>query len=127
MVEEINESHVTNWTEMLEKSTPQITKTPYSSYMDIYQLKKHVVAYDATKLKEVVGYKLRRPTINADTLKEIISKAQAEGTWPVLSYLGSSPRCATQHTRRQRRRVWLTARARRTAIGSHLLLLRTLF
>ena len=83
-VEEINESHVTHWTEMIEASSPPVKNTHYSAYMDIYHLKKHVVAFNATKLKEVVGYKLRRPNINADALKEIIDKLTEEGSWPVV-------------------------------------------
>ena len=83
-VEEINESHVGYWTEMLTKSKPPVTQMHYSAYMDIYYLKKHVVAFNAQKLKEVIGYKLRRPNINADALKEIIDKLTEEGSWPVV-------------------------------------------
>ena len=67
---------------MLQKSNPPITKLHFTAYMDLYHLKKHVVAFNATKLKEVVGYKLRRPQINHDTLKEVIDKLKAEGSWP---------------------------------------------
>ncbi|GJE86959.1 nucleoside-diphosphate-sugar epimerase-like protein [Phanerochaete sordida] len=87
-VEEINESHVSNWTEMIQKSNPPVSKLHYTAYMDLYHLKKHVVAFNATKLKEVVGYKLRRPQINHDTLREVIDKLKAEGSWPNLQ--GSS-------------------------------------
>lgn len=82
MVEDINDTHVTNWTEMVTASNPPVTNTPYTAYMDLYQLKRHVVAFNAQKLKEVVGYKLRRPLINHETVKEIIDKLKAEGTWP---------------------------------------------
>ncbi|KIP09250.1 hypothetical protein PHLGIDRAFT_116504 [Phlebiopsis gigantea 11061_1 CR5-6] len=83
-VEEINESHVVNWTEMLAKSDPPVTKIVYNAYMDLDHLKKHVVAFNAQKIKEVVGYQLRRPQINQETLQEIIDKLKAEGTWPNL-------------------------------------------
>lgn len=83
-MEEINESHVGYWTEMVTKSNPPVTNMHYSAYMDIYQLKKHVVAFNASKLKEIVGYKLRRPKICHETLKEVIDKLKAEGSWPVL-------------------------------------------
>lgn len=82
MVEDINESHVTHWTEMTTSSTPPVVNSPYSAYMDLYQLKRHVVAFNAQKLKEVVGYKLRKPLISHEILKEIIDKHKAEGTWP---------------------------------------------
>ncbi|KAJ3556532.1 hypothetical protein NM688_g1975 [Phlebia brevispora] len=83
-VEDINESHVGYWTEMITKSEPKVTNTHYSAYMDIYHLKKHIVAFNAQKIKEIVGYKLRRPHINDETLKETIDKLKAEGSWPVL-------------------------------------------
>lgn len=83
-VEEINESHVSNWTEMLEKSNPPVTKVVYNAYMDLDHLKKHVIAFNAQKVKEVVGYKLRRPHITQETLQEVIDKLKAEGTWPNL-------------------------------------------
>ena len=83
MIEEINEVHVTTWTEMITTSNPPIPNTQFSSYMDLSALKKHVVAFNAKKLKEVVGYSLRRPNITHETLKEIIEKLKAEGSWPV--------------------------------------------
>ena len=82
MVEDINESHVTHWTQMLSASTPPVINTPFTAYMDLYQLKRHVVAFNAQKLKEVVGYQLRRPVINQETVKELVDKLTAEGTWP---------------------------------------------
>lgn len=83
-VEEINESHVGYWTEMVNNSNPPVKHMHYSAYMDIYYLKKHVVAFNAQKLKEIVGYKLRRPKIDDQTLREVIDKLKAEGSWPVL-------------------------------------------
>ena len=70
---------------MITKSNPPVTSNHYSAYMDSYLLKRHVVAFNAQKLKEIVGYKLRRPAINAENLKEIVDKLQAEGSWPVIS------------------------------------------
>jgi hypothetical protein len=83
-VEEINESHVSNWTEMITKSNPPIAKVHCPAYMDLYHLKKHVVAFDAQKIKEIVGYKLRQPEITQATLKGIIDKQKAEHSWPNL-------------------------------------------
>ena len=88
-VEEINESHVSNWTEMISKSNPPvIMRGECAAYMDLYHLRRHVVAFNAQKIKEVVGYKLRRPEINHATIKEIVDKRKAEHTWPNLD--GSS-------------------------------------
>jgi hypothetical protein len=82
MVEDINESHVTRWTEMVSNSTPQIKTLYYTAYMDLFTLKKHIVAFPASKLKDIVGYQLRRPHITQELVREIVDKAQAEGTWP---------------------------------------------
>ena len=84
-MEEINESHVTHWTEMITASNPPVKNVHYTAYMDPYALKKHVVAFNATKLKEVVGYKLRRPKICKETIDEVIEKLKAEGSWPVTA------------------------------------------
>ena len=66
-----------NWTEMVTKSNPPVTNIHYSAYMDLYHLKRHVVAFDASKFKNVIGYQLRRPQVNHETLKEIIDKLNA--------------------------------------------------
>ncbi|KAI0080603.1 hypothetical protein K474DRAFT_1657758 [Panus rudis PR-1116 ss-1] len=89
VIEEINETHVGAWSEMITTSTPPVPKTHYTAYMDIYQLKKHVIAFNADKLKHITNYKLRRPQINQETIGEIIEKLKAEGTWPNVTPKGS--------------------------------------
>ena len=81
-VEEINETHVTAWTQMITQADPPVVNTKFTAYMDMYHLKKHTTAFNADKIKNVVGYKLRRPQINHETLKELIDKLKAEGSWP---------------------------------------------
>ncbi|KAG6897836.1 hypothetical protein C0992_010324 [Termitomyces sp. T32_za158] len=83
-VEEINEHHVGGWTEMITTSKPPIPNTPLSAYMDSFALAKHVLAYSNTKIKEVVGYKLKEPFFNHETIKEVIDKWKEEGSWPNL-------------------------------------------
>jgi len=83
-VEDINEHHVGGWTEMLQKSKPPIPNTPLSAYMDKYALEKHIVAFDSTKVKNVVGYKLKRPHFNHETVKEVVDRWKEEGSWPIL-------------------------------------------
>jgi len=83
-VEEINEHHVGGWTEMIQTSNPPIPNTPLSAYMDKYALDKHVVAFDNTKIKEVVGYTLKHPYFNHDEIKDLVDKWKAEGSWPIL-------------------------------------------
>ncbi|KAG5645885.1 hypothetical protein DXG03_005032 [Asterophora parasitica] len=83
-VEDINEHHVGGWTEMILASKPPIPNTPLSAYMDKFALSKHVVAFNNAKVKEVVGYKLKHPEFNHETIKEVVDKWKEEGTWPIL-------------------------------------------
>ena len=82
MIEDINEVHVSTWTKMITTSNPPIPQTQFSSYMDVYNLKKHVVAFSADKIKNVIGYKLKRPYFNHETIGEMVEKLKAEHSWP---------------------------------------------
>ncbi|KAJ7684710.1 hypothetical protein DFH06DRAFT_1073589 [Mycena polygramma] len=84
VLEEINEHHVGGWTEMITTSNPPIPNTPLSAYMDKYTLEKHIVAFSNNKLLEVTGYKLKRPQLDHDTVKEVVDKWKSEGSWPIL-------------------------------------------
>jgi hypothetical protein len=81
-VDDINEHHVGGWTEMITNSNPPIPNTPLTAYMDNYALSKHVVSFDNAKIKAVIGYKLQKPEFNHGTIKEVVDKWKAEGTWP---------------------------------------------
>lgn len=82
VIEDINEVHVSTWTKMITTSNPPVPNTQFSSYMDVYCLKKHVVAFSADKIKNVVGYKLKRPYFNHETVGEMVEKLKAEHSWP---------------------------------------------
>ncbi|KAF9239678.1 hypothetical protein BU15DRAFT_46609 [Melanogaster broomeanus] len=84
LVEEINEHHVGTWTEMLQSSNPPTLHTPLNAYMDKYALSRHKLAYNNGRIKNVVGYQLKRPLFNHETLKEVVEKWKEEGTWPRL-------------------------------------------
>jgi hypothetical protein len=84
VVEDVNEYHVGAWTEMLQASKPPIQNSPLTPYMDAHSLAKHSLAYNNAKIKEVVGYKFKRPQFAQETLKEIVEKWKAEGSWPTL-------------------------------------------
>ncbi|KAL1730285.1 hypothetical protein EV714DRAFT_284314 [Schizophyllum commune] len=84
VVEDINEHHVGGWTEMVQKSNPPVPNTPLSAYMDAYQLEKHVCAFSNQKIKEVVGYKLKKPTFDHEGIREVVDKWKEEGSWPIL-------------------------------------------
>ncbi|KAJ2931429.1 hypothetical protein H1R20_g5726, partial [Candolleomyces eurysporus] len=83
-MEDINEHHVSGWTEMLQNSKPPITSTPLTGYMDKYSLDKHVVAFPNTKIKEVLGYQLKHPKFSHEAIKEIVDKWKDEGSWPIV-------------------------------------------
>lgn len=68
---------------MITTSNPPIPNTPLSAYMDTHLLQKHRVCYNNTKIKEVIGYKLKRPQFQKEALVEIVDKWKAEGTWPI--------------------------------------------
>jgi len=83
-LEDINAHHVGGWTEMIENSKPPVPNTPLSAYMDKFQLSKHVVAFDNAKIKTVIGYELKRPRFDHDTIREVVDKWKEEGSWPIL-------------------------------------------
>ena len=82
VVEDINEGHVSAWTTMITESNPPVPNTPFTAYTDIYNLKKHVVAFNADKLKRLTGWKPKHPEFTEDEVRDIIVKLKAEGTWP---------------------------------------------
>jgi len=84
VVEDINEAHVSAWAEMLTKSEPPVTRTPLSSYMDTFSLSKHTVALSNRKVQRIIGYHLKRPSMTADVLYEIVDKWKVEGIWPTI-------------------------------------------
>jgi len=84
IVEEINEHHVGTWTEMLQTSNPPILQTPLTAYMDQWALSRRKLAYNSSKIKNVIGYKLHRPQFTHDVLREVVDKWKAEGSWPAL-------------------------------------------
>jgi hypothetical protein len=84
VVEEINEHHVGTWTEMLQTSNPPIVQTPLDAYMDHWALSRRKLSYNNSKIKKVIGYKLKRPQFTHDALREVVDKWKAEGSWPAL-------------------------------------------
>ncbi|KAJ3780398.1 hypothetical protein GGU10DRAFT_416606 [Lentinula aff. detonsa] len=78
--------HVGGWTQMIKNSKPPIPNTPLSAYMDKYALETHIVALSNTEIKEVIGYKLKRPQFNHNGIKDIVDEYEwkEEGNWPIL-------------------------------------------
>ena len=69
---------------MLEKSDPPVTKTAVTAYMDDSVLQKLSVAFDAKKLKEMIGFQLTHPKFTKEELSEVVERWKAEGSWPVM-------------------------------------------
>ncbi|EIM90215.1 NAD-P-binding protein [Stereum hirsutum FP-91666 SS1] len=83
-VEDINEAHVGAWAEMITKSNPPCPNTHLSAYMDTFTLSKHVVALSNAKIRKIIGYTLKQPSMTAENLREIVDKWKEEGSWPKL-------------------------------------------
>ncbi|THH13609.1 hypothetical protein EW146_g6637 [Bondarzewia mesenterica] len=84
IVEEINETHVGAWAEMLANSKPPCPNTHLSAYMDTFALSKHCMAFSNGKIKKTLGITLKRPYMTKDVLKDIVDKWIDEGSWPKL-------------------------------------------
>jgi hypothetical protein len=69
---------------MLTRSDPPVTLTPFTAYMNTFSLSKHTVAFSNKKIQRIIGYHLRRPSMTADVLYEIVDKWKAEGIWPTI-------------------------------------------
>ena len=69
---------------MLQASNPPIQNCPLTAYMDAHSLAKQNLAYNNTKIKDVVQYKLKRPQFTQELLKDIVDKFKADGIWPIL-------------------------------------------
>lgn len=82
MVEEINIKHVEAWTEICLKSDPKIINPTVQAYIDGHLLAKYSIAYSGGKIKRIVGYQLKRPKLDVNSLKEIIQSFRADGFWP---------------------------------------------
>lgn len=69
---------------MLTSSDPPIdmNKTPVTAYMDDSVLQKHVIAFNADKIKKVVGYELRHPKMTQEELGVVVDRWKEEGSWP---------------------------------------------
>ncbi|KZT03520.1 uncharacterized protein LAESUDRAFT_729108 [Laetiporus sulphureus 93-53] len=82
VVEDINEEHVSTWTKMITESNPPVPNTHFTAYTDVYNLRRHVVAFNNAKLKRIVGYEIKRPQFDEKAVLELVDKLKAEGSWP---------------------------------------------
>lgn len=85
MVEDINEKHMAAWGALTLKSNPPIPNTPLTAWIDGYLLGKYSVAYEGSKIKNVIGYKLRKPKFDVAGIQEIVDGFKSEGIWPADS------------------------------------------
>jgi len=52
--------------------------------MSTFSLSKHTVAFSNKKIQRIIGYHLKRPSMTAEVLYEIVDKWKAEGIWPII-------------------------------------------
>lgn len=81
-LEEINETHVEAWTQVITKSNPPVPNTPLSPYMEEFMLEKRSFAFKGGKIQRVLGYKLRHPKFGVETIRGMINSFKEEGIWP---------------------------------------------
>ncbi|KAG8831943.1 hypothetical protein FRC17_002314 [Serendipita sp. 399] len=82
MVEDVNELHMSKWTEIITQSTPPVPSTPLSPYALRYQLERHGCALNGEKLKKIIGYSHQHPRFSVETVGETIDSWKADGIWP---------------------------------------------
>ena len=82
MVEEINVKHVEAWTDICMKSDPRIINPTVQAYIDGHLLDKYSISYKGDKIKQIVGYELKRPKLDVESLHEIVQSFRADGHWP---------------------------------------------
>jgi hypothetical protein len=72
------------WTQMITTSKPPVINTPLTVYLDEHMLAKFSIAYSGQKIKDIVGYKLRRPKFDEEGVKEVVEAFKLEGSWPIM-------------------------------------------
>jgi len=82
VAEKINSVNVDEWNKILANSNPPISSTPLSPAWQPHRLLRQGRALDGKRLKNVVGYTLKYPAFNEDTVRETIEAWRAEGIWP---------------------------------------------
>ncbi|MBW0498653.1 hypothetical protein O181_038368 [Austropuccinia psidii MF-1] len=82
VIEDVNEKHLEPWPEMLARSQPPITNTPFTPSLSIALLSKYHIALDGTKLKTVLNWTPKYPKMNEDVIRDQIEKFKAERIWP---------------------------------------------
>jgi hypothetical protein len=66
------------------KVGPPVIITPLTAYMNTFSLSKHTVAFSNKKIQRIIGYHLKRPSMTAEVLYEIVDKWKADGIWPIV-------------------------------------------
>ncbi|OAV97375.1 hypothetical protein PTTG_00115 [Puccinia triticina 1-1 BBBD Race 1] len=82
VIEDVNEKHCEPWPEMLSKSNPPITNTPFTPNLPRALLTKNHIAFDGSKIKEIVGFKVNFPEMTEEVIRDQVQKFILDGVWP---------------------------------------------
>ncbi|KIM22643.1 hypothetical protein M408DRAFT_322703 [Serendipita vermifera MAFF 305830] len=85
VTEDVNETHMEEWSKIIANSSPPVLRTPLSPYMPLYQLEEHGCALDGEKTRKILQYKFKYPHFNKDSVQGFINWCTQEGIWPVTN------------------------------------------
>ncbi|EJD53258.1 hypothetical protein AURDEDRAFT_110950 [Auricularia subglabra TFB-10046 SS5] len=77
-----NEAHSSTWMQIISESDPPVGWTPLTAYLDPHLFGKRAISYNGSKIKNVVGYQLRRPKITREAIQEVLNSYKSDGIWP---------------------------------------------
>lgn len=81
-LEEINEVHMEAWNRLVAKADPPVPNTPLNPYMEAFMLEKRSLAFKGGKFQRIVGYQLKHPQFNEETVRGMINSFKEDGSWP---------------------------------------------
>lgn len=82
VIEDVNAKHFEPWPEMLSKSTPPISYTPFTPTLPESLLSKHYISFDGSKIRRVLNWKPKFAKMDVEHVQEQVDKFKQEGIWP---------------------------------------------
>ncbi|KIM22642.1 hypothetical protein M408DRAFT_332832 [Serendipita vermifera MAFF 305830] len=85
VTEDVNETHMEEWSKIIANSFPPVPQTPLSPYMSVYQLEEHGCALDSEKTRKILQYKFKYPHFSKDSVQGFIEWCKKEEIWPLMN------------------------------------------